>query len=361
MPEGQCARLRLPFLHGIHGDVWQIVNQKGRALKPVLTRAFLFLPAIALLFFTYRQFDRSTPVFHKTIENDQSNTPSEPVPAAHPQDWRSLFPRKIWQAYFRPANVYKPKFQIDSAQLANAGSWIAHNPDYEYVLVSDDGAQDFVRKHYQTNPTLLSLFTDLKNTGMKADLIRYLILWVEGGVYSDIDTRAHQPIDRWVPPLYQKDARVVVGVEFDRLDGNDWIEVHPDMQFCQWTMAATPGHRVFRRMIDQAIAGLERFASERNTTFAEIEVTGNDVMQLTGPAAWTDVIFQQLREYDPELRSLRDLSGLKEPILIGDILILPIDAFGMGQAHSGSTSDGTVPKDALVQHFFWGSWRKHGD
>ena len=93
----------------------------------------------------------------------------------------------------------------------------------------------------------------------------------------------------------------------------------------------------------------------------DMEIDDNSVINLTGPSAWTDVVFDQLRLYKPSLTSLRNLTGLVQPTLVGDILILPIDGFGMGQRHSNSTNDGSTPKNALVRHMFNGSWRKEID
>lgn len=80
-------------------------------------------------------------------------------------------------------------------------------------------------------------------------------------------------------------------------------------------------------------------------------------MNSTGPAAWTDAVFEQIQMVDPNITDLRNLSGMAEPRLYGDILVLPIDGFGMGQIHSNSTSDGTIPEAALIRHMFRGSWR----
>ena len=192
---------------------------------------------------------------------------------------------------------------------------------------------------------------------MKSDLLRYLILSIEGGVYADIDTVNLKSIGQWVPEKYRKDTRVVIGVEFDRLDGPNWVQVHPDLQFCQWTIAASPGHALFSSMVESVISELQVFTKSQQTTFSELNVSVSEVMQLTGPAAWTDIVFRQLQQYESDVTSLRNFSGLIEPRLVGDILILPIDGFGMGQPHSDSTNDGSIPSDALVRHQFRGSWR----
>ncbi|KAJ5356939.1 hypothetical protein N7517_011548 [Penicillium concentricum] len=105
------------------------------------------------------------------------------------------------------------------------------------------------------------------------------------------------------------------------------------------------------------MAALQDFTIARGTTFSKLCPNISEVMELTRPFAWRDVVFRQLQKYKPDLLSLTDLSGLKEPRLVGDILVLPIDGFGMGQRHSNSTSDGSTPEDAYVQHKFQGSWK----
>lgn len=146
---------------------------------------------------------------------------------------------------------------------------------------------------------------------------------------------------------------MIVGIEFDQRDGGQWADIPHPVQFCQWTIAAAPGHPVFEAMLARIRAALPADVS----AMAQWRPTSFEVMNATGPAAWTDVLFAQLQAAEPRLAALRDLSGRRGPRVYGDILVLDIDGFGVGQAHSGSTNDGTFPEGALVKHRFWGSWR----
>lgn len=190
-------------------------------------------------------------------------------------------------------------------------------------------------------------------------MLRYLLLDVEGGVYTDTDTIALKPIDDWVPRDFRNQTRLVVGIEFDQRDGPSWVDIPHTLQFCQWTIGAAPGHPVFQRMVSRIVRSLE----DLERAYSEIgygstwKPTSFDVMNSTGPAAWTDVVWEYLQETDRTLTDLRNLSYMDEPRLIGDVLVLPIDGFGMGQVHSGSTHNGSVPDGALIQHQFGGSWR----
>lgn len=192
---------------------------------------------------------------------------------------------------------------------------------------------------------------------MKSDLLRYLLLDIEGGVYTDTDTIALKPIDVWVPAGLRDQVRLVVGIEFDRRDGVAWADIPHWLQFCQWTIAAAPGHAVFPKMVARILQSLKDLSATHGLPVNQLHFTSFEVMNSTGPAAWTDVVFEQLQEHDPTLNTTKDLSFMTGPKLYGDILVLPIDGFGMGQQHSNSTNDGTIPDDALVKHIFHGSWR----
>lgn len=123
------------------------------------------------------------------------------------------------------------------------------------------------------------------------------------------------------------------------------------------SVAAVPGHRLFRRMLDQMLDRLDDLVKKKGTTIDQLEMTALEIMNTTAPAGWSEVVFAELKRIDPSLNQTKDLSGMREPRLYGDILVLPIDGFGMGVQHSGSTHDGTIPEVALVQHHFHGSWR----
>ncbi|KAI0965600.1 glycosyltransferase sugar-binding region DXD domain-containing protein-containing protein [Xylaria arbuscula] len=182
------------------------------------------------------------------------------------------------------------------------------------------------------------------------------MLFIEGGVYTDVDTEALKPIDLWVPMEYRDQARAVIGIEFDQLDGVPWLEIPHRLQFCQWSIAAAPGHPVFMKMAHHTIDVLESLAAERNVTLDHLELSSPEVMTSSGPASWTDVVLEQLKEMNQNITDVTDFSGMKStgPRLVGDILILTIDGFGMGQQHSDSTNDDTIPEAALLRHKFRG-------
>lgn len=214
-----------------------------------------------------------------------------------------------------------------------------------------------MQRHFANHSDIVEAYHSIPNVGMKSDLLRYLILGVEGGVYTDTDTVALKPIDRWVPPHFGDRVRLIVGIEYDQRNTSGWVDILHFVQFCQWTIVAAPGHPVFRKMTDRVLLSLRELSAAHGLPVTQLQPSSVEVMNSTGPAAWTDVVFEQLQEYNHSLTDTKDLAYMTEPTLYGDVLVLPIDGFGMGQLHSNSTHDGTVPEAALVKHLFHGSWR----
>lgn len=214
-----------------------------------------------------------------------------------------------------------------------------------------------MERNFAHEPRIIEAYRNMPNVGMKSDLLRYLLLWAEGGVYTDTDTVAIKSIDQWVPEHLRDKVSVVVGIEFDRRNGSAWADILYWVQFCQWTIASAPGHPVFGKMVHRVLDALDDLTAKHNVSLNQLKPTSFEVMNSTGPAAWSEVVFKQLQEYDRTLKEHKDLSFMTEPRLIGNILILTIDGFGMGQQHSGSTNDGTIPDAALVKHLFKGGWR----
>ncbi|TQN63950.1 Initiation-specific alpha-1,6-mannosyltransferase, partial [Colletotrichum shisoi] len=225
---------------------------------------------------------------------------------AKPRPGHSI-PPKIWQIAL-PKDVDNPQ-PVDPDTLAETKTWLAMNQDYTYTLVGENGSRDFVQRHFGHNATIVSTYHSLPNVGMESDMLRYLLLDVEGGVYTDTDTIAHKPIDDWVPRDFLNRTRLVVGIEFDQRDGPPWVDIPHALQFCQWTIGAAPGHPVFQRMVSRVVRSLkdlERAYSEigHDSTW---KPTSFDVMNSTGPAAWTDVVWEYLQETDRTLTDLRNL------------------------------------------------------
>jgi alpha 1,6-mannosyltransferase len=67
---------------------------------------------------------------------------------------------------------------------------------------------------------------------------------------------------------------------------------------------------------------------------------------------FTDAVLDKLTSLERREVTYSDISNLTYPKLIGDVLILPISAFGSGQDHSGSKPNGN--EEQLLCHHYMG-------
>jgi mannosyltransferase OCH1-like enzyme len=92
-------------------------------------------------------------------------------------------PKKIFQTYKNTKNI--PKIVFDNIKkYANS---------YEYNFYNDQDCEDFLKKYFI--PDVFKKFKTLKKGAHKADLFRYCVLYLYGGIYIDIKTELLKPID----------------------------------------------------------------------------------------------------------------------------------------------------------------------
>ena len=93
-----------------------------------------------------------------------------------------------------PLDIYQSwhshEVPIDMAE--NIDNLIEMNPEFNYHLFSDDDCRDFIIKHFDDD--VLFAFNILKPGAYKADLWRYCVLYINGGVYLDIKFYSVVPI-----------------------------------------------------------------------------------------------------------------------------------------------------------------------
>lgn len=225
------------------------------------------------------------------------------------------------------------------------------NPTYRHELLTDASAEQYLRDQYAHRPDIITIYNSLRVPILKADLLRYLILYANGGIWSDLDVSCEDPpIHSWIPPQYRDKTSLVVGLEFDSEWEND-SNIHS--QFASWTIMARPGVRHMAVVVDDIIADFYKIAEENRVPIDGLEMGMiSDVVDVTGPKRMTLSIVKSLQSMLKETIDDRNISGLTEPHLVGDVLILPSNSFAASQAG--------YPKDqgpALITHHYAGTWK----
>lgn len=146
------------------------------------------------------------------------------------------------------------------------------NPDYQYILWTDEMAKDFISEHY---PWFSSTFNNYPYPIERADAIRYFVLAHYGGIYIDLDDGCNRNLDPLlnVPAFVRKTAPTGIS--------ND-------------VMGSIPQHPFFLR----AIVQLHKF----NINWLVPYIT---IMYSTGPLFLSQVWKQYIRWGSPmELKIL---------------------------------------------------------
>lgn len=65
-------------------------------------------------------------------------------------------------------------------------------PEYTHAVYDDNDIREFLKAHF--HPRILSTFENLKVGAHKADLARYCLLYIYGGLYLDIKTELVKPV-----------------------------------------------------------------------------------------------------------------------------------------------------------------------
>ena len=268
------------------------------------------------------------------------------------------FPRKIWQTWkVNPLG-------FEERDLVCARTWTTKNPGYRYEVLTDDNDMLYVETHFGPSgfnrPDIVEIYRTLTAKIIKADLLRYLIMYVDGGVYADIDVEALRSVERFVPDRYNEaDIDMVVGVEIDQPNfANHTILGSKSMSFCQWTFMCKPGLPVMMRLIDNILSWLNGVAKEQGKPISEIVLDFDEVISGTGPSAFTNAILAEMSMRKGQLVTWDTFHDISESKLVGGVLVLTVEAFAAGQGHSDSGNHDA--RAALVKHHYHASgWPTH--
>ena len=152
----------------------------------------------------------------------------------------------FYQYNYEPKNVERllsknnsriPKRIVQTWRTHDIGSleqfsqtWKDFNPNFTYTLFDDIDCKKFIRKNF--GKRFENVYDNINFGAFKADFWRYCELYINGGVYIDIDTVCLGPIDE----VIDKNATFVTPVDLNPKDlFNAFIAIiprHPIMLIC---------------------------------------------------------------------------------------------------------------------------------
>ncbi|OWB49324.1 hypothetical protein B5S27_g864 [[Candida] boidinii] len=332
----------------------------------------------------------------------------------------------IWQTW--KVDITNPKFPANFKHFTKTWDTVNEGLGFNHYIIPDNVIDELITDLFTQVPEIIETWNLLPKKILKADFFRYLIVFARGGTYSDMDTLGLKPINNWsnfdsdtlLPLLKNQDSLksftddellnlidpenlqtpvgLTIGIEADpdRADWNEWYARR--IQFCQWTIQGKKGHPLLREVIIRIVEETKRKNSLGLLNKVESKDTGSDIMQWTGPAIFTDVVFDYLNNvlsdgklgdgfgigskywlknkhfnlkklivdengnqlfWNDQLINYKKFTGLTDPLLLDDVMILPITSFSPGVGQMGSQSESHDL--AFVKHMFEGSWKPENE
>lgn len=112
---------------------------------------------------------------------------------------------------------------------------------WEYHFWDDASAAEFLSLHFP--PEVREAYDSIIPGAFKADLFRYCVLLIKGGIYADMDVMLESNLDAAVPG----DVGFLVPV--------DAPGTKPDHRMCLWNgfIASAPAHPYLSRVIEHVV------------------------------------------------------------------------------------------------------------
>ncbi|KAK7425908.1 hypothetical protein QQZ08_007622 [Neonectria magnoliae] len=269
-------------------------------------------------------------------------------------------------------NILQPRFQIwkhdppsfAQQELQRVRTWTEKNPEWRWEVLTDANELGYVEHHFGPHgfnrPNIVEFFKSVQIKIIKADLLRYLVMYAEGGLYADIDVEALKPIPEFIPKAFDEtEIDMIIGIETDEPKFKDHPILGPVARsFCQWTFACKPQLPLLIRMVEEAMASLHNLAKQQGVPISEVSVDFDQVIGCSGPGAFTDVILQYMNEKRTQGPPIMwdNFHHIDEAIQVGRVLVLPVQAFAAAQTHSRSGKTHEVPAALVKHHYGVSNW-----
>jgi hypothetical protein len=152
---------------------------------------------------------------------------------------------------------------------------LAANPGWKDSFWDAGRAEAFIAQNY--GPEVLARYRRIRPEyhAARSDLLRYLALYIEGGVYLDVKSSCRTPLDEAIRP---EDRFLLMSWG---VTGHDELRGIPYGELVQWAIVTVPGHPFLREVIARVLRNIDGYAEWRTG------VGRKGTLRLTGPVAYT--------------------------------------------------------------------------
>ena len=162
----------------------------------------------------------------------------------------NFIPKKIFQTW--------ETNEVTPAMYDAVHTWIDKNPDWEYYFFDDKSCRDFIKEKFPKK--VLDAYDTLIPGAYKADLWRYCVLYIHGGVYADIKQELLTGLNNVLP----------VDVQFLSIKERNKLGREFSVYIYQAFICAKPNHMFLKKAINMIAENV----TSGNYCQDELSVTG---------------------------------------------------------------------------------------
>ncbi len=206
-------------------------------------------------------------------------------------------PKHIWRIFITqgPKEIPLPEIASQTER-----SLRILNPEYELTLVDNKFIEPFIRGNYGDIVWDYYLRINPSYGATRADFLRYLILYKEGGIYVDLKISVSQPFRETIADndrLLLSHWDNLPGEEHDGWGHLEGLEAIPRGEYIMGTILVAPGHPFLRKVILGVMHNIDTYNPYcHNTGFS-------GTLWLAGPVHYTLVAKEMQKNGSLDLES----------------------------------------------------------
>ncbi|KAG7697671.1 hypothetical protein KL933_002721 [Ogataea haglerorum] len=205
----------------------------------------------------------------------------------------------IWQMWQqRPDDK---KFPVNC--FPHIQRWRLVNDDYNHNLILTSEGESLVSDYLKDQvPEVLDALLKLPDARLKYEFLKYLIVYIGGGLFADIDTICAKPMKYWYESRIIP-GKLMVGISTDYNDENWTLLYNRRLSFSNKLFRAKSHHPFLAKLIARItymVHNDDRITHEIdwNTAFENLDSNGEPLTQCTGESVFTDTLFEYLNELE---------------------------------------------------------------
>jgi inositol phosphorylceramide mannosyltransferase catalytic subunit len=184
------------------------------------------------------------------------------------------FPKIIHQIWIQGVDKIPTKFNENITYNKQ------YNPDWEYIIWDEDKITKLLKEY---NPQWLETYNTLPYLHHKADFGRYVILYIYGGIYIDMDAHTIKSLDSLAQKYHDYDLLVsLVNTNFVENYIATW---QTDVLINNGVIMSKPDNQIMLKIINSIV--IEPNCEKYDTQYTCIQ-------RITGPKKFSSMIYKNL-------------------------------------------------------------------